>query len=79
MIFVDTWAWIALASENDQYHDLATREHIRLKKKRQRYATTNFVLSEAITHLYRKQRAEEARQFVNGLFAAADNDILQLV
>ena len=60
MIFVDTWAWIALARENDQYHDLATPEHIRLKKKRQRYATTNFVLSEAITHLYRKQRAEEA-------------------
>ena len=39
MIFVDSWAWIALASQDDQYHDPATREHRRLKKSRRRYVT----------------------------------------
>jgi len=51
MIFVDTWAWVALAVTDDQYHGAAKKEHARLKKKRLRYVTSNFVLSEVITHL----------------------------
>src|SRR5262249_11536226 len=79
VIFVDTWAWIALASADDQYHGQATREHGRLKKRRQRYVTSDYVRNEVITHLYRKQRPEDAAQFVNGLLEAADKGVHQLV
>src|SRR5262245_50457368 len=79
MIFVDTWAWIALASSDDQYHIAATREHLRLKKKQRRYVTSNFVVNETITYLYRKQKPEEACQFINGLLEAADAGVHQLV
>jgi uncharacterized protein len=79
MIFVDTLAWVALASEGDQYHALATREHCRLKKRRRPYYTTDYVLSEAITHLYRQQAPAEARKFISGLLEAIDSGIHQLV
>ncbi len=79
MIFVDSRAWIALASEDDQHHDLATAEHARLQKKRRRYATSNFVLGEVITHLYRKQRHDEANKYLDNLLLAIDQGLIQSV
>lgn len=79
MIFVDTWAWIALASEDDQYHALAARAHAGLKKKRRRYVTSNFVLSEVITHLYRKQRPDQAAKYINAILHAPDQAVHQLL
>src|SRR5262245_60497916 len=54
-------------------------EHRRSKKRRRRYVTTDFILSEVITHLYRRQRPTEAAKFVNGLFTAIATGIHQLV
>jgi predicted nucleic acid-binding protein len=79
MIFVDTWAWVALAREEDQYHVAAQKAHRRLKKKRRRYVTTDYVLSEVITFLYRKQEPAEAQAFINGLLEAVQQGIHQLV
>jgi predicted nucleic acid-binding protein len=78
-IFVDTWAWIALASADDQYHAAATGQHRKLKRKRRGYVTTDFVLSEVITHLYRKQDAAQAELFLQGLWDAFDRDVHKLV
>jgi hypothetical protein len=41
MIFVDTWAWIALADRRDQYHQQATGQHQQFLKQRQLYVTTD--------------------------------------
>jgi predicted nucleic acid-binding protein len=79
MIFVDTWAWIALAVERDQYHNLAGEHHRHLRQMGRRYVTTDFVLSELVTHLYRNQAPGEARAFVNSLLNAADAGTSQLV
>lgn len=79
MIFVDTWAWVALAVDNDQYHATAVKQHRSLKKKRRAYVTTDYVLSEVITHLYRKQVPAEAERFVRGLLEAAAKGAHQLI
>jgi predicted nucleic acid-binding protein len=79
MIFVDTWAWIALAVKKDQHHAAAQKAHRRLKKRRRRYVLTDDVLGEVITHLYRKQKPAQAQVFVHGLLEAADQGIHQLV
>ncbi len=52
MIFVDTWAWIALLDDTDQYHAIAQRTHRKLQKKQQKYVTSDFVLNELINYLY---------------------------
>ena len=46
MIFVDTWAWVALALSRDQHHGRAKAQHKLLQRARRQYVTTNFVLSE---------------------------------
>jgi predicted nucleic acid-binding protein len=51
MIFVDTWAWIALADKSDPYHRKAKAAHKKLTRARRPYVTTDYVLGEAITHL----------------------------
>ena len=79
MIFVDTWAWVALALSRDQFHRKATAAHHRFVKQRRRYVTTDFVLSEVIAHLYSTMASEKAQAFINTLFESADAGLLQLL
>jgi predicted nucleic acid-binding protein len=51
MIFVDTWAWVALADKSDPYHRKAKAQHRKLLRIKRRYVTTDYVLSETITYL----------------------------
>src|SRR5262249_13961470 len=79
MIFVDTWAWIALAAKRDQHHRRVKTMHKSLQRARRRYVTTNFVLSELIAHLYTTLTAAQAQAFVNSLLSATDGGTYQLV
>jgi predicted nucleic acid-binding protein len=33
MIFVDTWAWIGMADDTDQYHAAVIKQHRKLLKR----------------------------------------------
>jgi predicted nucleic acid-binding protein len=79
MIFVDTWAWIALALKRDQNHRRAKALHKSLRRARRRYVTTDFVLSELIAHLYRTLTSAQAQGFINSLLAAVDAGLYLLV
>jgi predicted nucleic acid-binding protein len=72
LIFVDTWAWVALAYSGDQYHAVAHAQHVLLQKSRRRYVTTDFVLGEVINHLYRCIPAAHAQAFVDSILQSAD-------
>jgi predicted nucleic acid-binding protein len=79
MIFVDTWAWIALAAKRDHHHGRVKTLHKSFQRARRRYVTTNFVLSELIAHLYTTLTAVQAQAFVNSLLATADSGHYLLV
>jgi len=42
MIFVDTWAWVALADRSDPYHRQAKQQHDELVAVRRRYVTSDY-------------------------------------
>jgi len=67
MIFVDTWAWIALADRSDAYHAAAKTQHKRFQRGQRRYVTTDFVLSETITYLFDALSFSQAQGFMQSL------------
>jgi predicted nucleic acid-binding protein len=72
MIFIDTWAWIALLDDTDQYHAEAERAHRKLTKRRRKYVTSDFVLNELINYLYRVGPAAKAQATINDMLSRAD-------
>jgi predicted nucleic acid-binding protein len=78
MIFVDTWAWAALALKLDQYHQKAKRGHKQLLRAKRQYVTTDYVLSEVIAHLYTTLPAVKAQSYVNSILAAVDQGTYRL-
>lgn len=79
MIFIDTWAWIALADDTDQYHAAAVKQHRKLLKKNRRYVTTDAVVGELIDALYDAAPEPQARGFISGLLAKVETGALELV
>lgn len=72
MIFVDSWAWIALAVKRDQYHGVAKAHHQKLRKANRRYVTTDYVLAEVISRLYRSGPVSAAQGYIQALLAKVD-------
>jgi predicted nucleic acid-binding protein len=79
MILVDTWAWLALAVKGDQFHAIAKAQHQRFRKTNQRYVTSDFILSEVISRLYRTTSAATAEGYVRALLSKADAGAYLLV
>jgi len=78
MIFVDTWAWLALAHKQDPYHPAAKRQHRLFQQHRQRYVTTDYVLAELMAPLFRLMSFAKAEQFMLTLFGAVQARQYQL-
>ena len=79
MIFVDTWAWIAIFDDTDQYHQPAEKAHRDFQKRRRKYVTTDFILNELINYLYQAASADKAQVTINTLLARADSGVQLLV
>ncbi len=78
MIFVDTWAWLALAYARDPYHPIAVRQHQLFRQQRRRYVTSDYVLSEFISALFRAVPFGPARHFTDNLFQSVQEGRLRL-
>ena len=78
MIFVDTWAWLALAHKKDPYHQQAVQQHRALQKRNRRYVTTDYILSEVMTPLFGVLNFDKARQFMLNVFQSVRTGRYQL-
>jgi uncharacterized protein len=72
-VFVDTWAWIALALRRDQNHLAAKEQHAKFIASGSTYVTTNLIIGELVTQLYRVLPAGQAQRFVESLFTAIES------
>jgi predicted nucleic acid-binding protein len=79
MILVDTWAWLALAVKRDQYHAAAKSQHKKFRKANRKYITTDFILGEVISRLYRTSSATSAQSYIKALLAKVDTGEYLLV
>jgi predicted nucleic acid-binding protein len=79
MIFVDTWAWIALVDKTDQYYAAAQRQHDQHIASRERYVTSDFMLTEFINYLHTSFDSDDAQVTVELMFEQAAGGALELI
>lgn len=78
MVFVDTWAWLALAIRKDQHHAAAACQHGKFVAAGRKYVTTDYVLCELITQLYRCIAASQAEAYVNAVLKGISDGAYRL-
>jgi predicted nucleic acid-binding protein len=79
MILVDTWAWLALAVKQDRFHAAAKAQHQTFRKANRRYVTTDFIVGELISRLYRTSSTTTAKNYIQALLAKVDDGDYQLI
>ena len=69
-VFVDTWGWMALGHRQEPRHDKVQAFYRKLRAQQIPICTSDYVLDELITLLFRRENFTESVRFVDGLFAA---------
>ena len=78
-VFVDTWAWYALADSADLDHELAQLANEQLLAEGHTFITTNFVLDEVATLILYKLDHTAAVRFRHTLQQLTDAGLVELV
>ena len=71
-IFVDTWGWVALGHRRDQYHPVVKSVFTQLRANQIKIHTSDYVLDEVITLLFKREILQEAVQFIEGILQAEE-------
>ena len=71
-VFIDTWGWLALGHRRDALHQEVKAFYRALQKEGSLCYTTDYVLDETITLLFRQEVFEEAIRFMEGIFQSAE-------
>lgn len=76
-VFVDTWGWMALGYKQESRHLEVKEIYQELRSNNIPIYTSDYVLDELITLLFRRERFEVATGFMEGIFmASAKGDII---
>jgi uncharacterized protein len=70
-IFVDTWGWLVLADPNDARHSQTVACFEEFSGRPGGVLTSNFILNETFTLLFRRRPHREALNFSEGLLRSA--------
>ncbi len=70
--FVDTWGWLALGHRGDAHHAEVAEFFRILRSNHVPICTSDYVLDELITLLFRREVFDQAVRFVGTLLSAAD-------
>jgi predicted nucleic acid-binding protein len=77
-LFVDTWGWLALEDRADPGHAHAAESYRGFRADGGQALTTDFVLDETVTLLFRRRPFAEAREYLQGVLASAVTGHLQI-
>jgi len=77
-IFVDTWGWLAYGHRRDAHHTKVKELVEACLSHHTPVHTSDYVLDELITLLFRRESYEEAVRFLDGLLADSTRGALQI-
>jgi predicted nucleic acid-binding protein len=70
-VFIDTWGWIALGHRREPRHEEVAEYYRTMSSRGERIYTSDYVIDEVITLIFRRQNFDEAARFINAILAAA--------
>ena len=76
--FVDTWGWVALGHHKDPRHLEIKEFYQELRETDGVLYTSDYVLDEVVTLLFRREVFEEAVKFMEGVFESAQQGQLTI-
>ena len=77
-VFIDTWGWVSVGHRKDARHHEVIALYKELRSQGGRLYTSDYVLDELITLLFRREVFKEAVRFVEGLFHASEQRLLTI-
>ena len=77
-VFVDTWGWLALGHRKDPQHNEIREVFRKLYDEGVHLYTSDYVLDELITLLFRREVFEECTRFTEGIFQGVDRGYLTI-
>jgi len=77
-LFIDTWGWIVLGNKREPRHAEITKFYSSRKKKRGISYTTDYVLDETFTLLFRRLSFKEAKDSLDIIDLAIKEGYLRL-
>lgn len=75
-LFVDTWGWLVLEDRKDPEHTRVAQLYQDFRGHRGLAVTTDYILDETATLLFRRRPFSEAQRFIEGLLKAAETGYL---
>jgi predicted nucleic acid-binding protein len=76
-LFIDTWGWVAVADRQDAGHHAAT-EIFQQARRSGATVTSNFVLDETFTHLFKRRPFDDAWHFTSTIVRSPFIDIQEV-
>ncbi len=76
-LFVDTWGWVVVADRSDPGHEAAT-EIFRQARRSGGAVTSNFILDETFTLLFKRRPYEDAWHFTTDVVRSPFIDIQEV-
>ncbi len=77
-IFFDTWGWMVLGCCKDPYYSTIAKLYSEFRNSKTVIYTSDYVLDELISLLFRREPYQEALNFMNGILNAANLGIIQI-
>jgi predicted nucleic acid-binding protein len=76
-LLIDTWGWVAVADRRDAGHEAAT-EIFHQARRSGGAITSNFILDETFTHLFKRRPFEDAWHFTTTVVKSPFIDIQEV-
>jgi predicted nucleic acid-binding protein len=77
-VLIDTWGWLAIGHRRDPRHQEIKAFYQHLRGEDARLYTTDYVLDEVTTLLFRRESFAEAVGFMEGVFQASQEGRLTI-
>jgi predicted nucleic acid-binding protein len=69
--FIDTWAWLVLANDQDPAFEVVSKIRAGAARQRGAWVTTDYVLGEMMTRLFSVAPFAAARRFTEAIFESS--------